>query len=390
MKRFPILGLIVVLAVGLAGGALAFTAPHASAAIDLSARGPSVGVDRDNNQFVFWKGSTNTNLYEAVWTAATGSWSSGAINLGDVGNNLASAPSVAVATVGEGFLSGDTRYGAQFVFWRGSTDDLWYAFWAGQWYGAFEVPGPSNVASTPSAAFNNIFDEWGSGGSEVTVFWQGTDGLLYFIRLTNPLGGLFGLSGTPQWVGPHEATYSGASLGTLGSPPAASNTSEVGFNLSGAVVDGHGIVTWHGSTNNSLWYVPYTIGESGDLTIRSNATKSGWDNLNGGPSTDEEYALTASDSNNGPARWDFAWQDSEHNLQFQTSQLSLFNPPEQLTADGSLASAPSIGYWGGNDTGSDPQYHIFYKGQDGYLHEWFFNSATGWHSYSYPQFGVLG
>jgi hypothetical protein len=91
-------------------------APKSSAAlqtpaVDLSAKGPSVGVDVNNNQFVFWKGSTNTKLREAVYTADTGSWSNGTIDLRGVGPDLASQPSVAVANFG-GFLSGGHRYGA--------------------------------------------------------------------------------------------------------------------------------------------------------------------------------------------------------------------------------------------------------------------------------------
>jgi hypothetical protein len=386
MKRFVILGLTVVLTVGIIAAALAFAVPKSSAAIDLSARGPSVGVDDDNNQFVFWKG-TNNQLEEAFYTAATNTWSSTAIDLRSVGFNMNSAPSVAVQNLGGGFLSGGQRYGAQFVFWRGTTNDLWYAYWAGSWQGAFEVPGVTNVASTPSAAFNNIRGSWGPGYSEISIFWQGTDGFLWYIRLTNPLGGVDGISGSPQFVGPHQATFFGESLGTLGSPPGASNTSIAGFTAGGGV-NGQGAVTWKGATNSNLWYVPYSISlKTGDLTITNIAQKvSKWD-INGGPSAVEEYFTTQQTSG---LLFDLAWQDNNHDIEYASSDLSTYFQGSNALGAYPAASAPSIGYWQGNSL-TDTRIYIFYKGQDGYLHEEYYNQTQQkWHAYSYPQYGTLG
>lgn len=406
MKRFVILGLTVVLTVGIMAAALAFAVHKTSAAlqpaaIDLSAKGPSVGVDNDNNQFVFWKG-TNQQLEEAVYNADTGTFN-GPNDLRSVGSDMASAPSVAVQNFGGGFLSGGHRFGAQFVFWRGTTNDLWYAYWAGSWQGAFEVPGVANVASTPSAAFNNIQNVWGPGKSEVTIFWQGTDGLLWYIRLTDPLGGVDGISGSSQFVGPHQATFFGDSLGTLGSPPGASNTSIATFAMDGGILNGRGLVTWKGSTNSDFWFVPYTIDmNSGDLTINNIAKNvanevphpAGWNDVNGGPSAVEEYFSTAQ---TGGTIFDLAWQDSNHDIEFAHISGDQTNPnPTGFSNAGPLgiplplaASAPSIGYWEGNSL-TDQRYYIFYKGQDEILHEENWNPTEGhWASHSYPQFGTL-
>jgi hypothetical protein len=399
MKRFIILGLTVVLtAVGITAGALAFAVPKTSAATDLSARGPSVGVDFNDNQFVFWRGQ-NQELEEAVYNASTGTFNGN--NLSNLSSNMGSEPTVAVANFG-GFLSGGTRFGAQFVFWKGTSNGLWYTFWDGSWHTPIQVPGATNVTATPSAAFNSIRNEWGPGNSEVTVFWESsTDGTLWFVRLTDPLGGHDNgdgthIAGSPQFTSPHEATFAGETLGTLGSAPGASNSSVATIGQAGNTANGQGQVTWNGFTTSSLWYVPYSISlQTGDLTITNiakNAASHGWNNVNGGPSATQEYALSTLDN---IYMYDLTWQDNNHDIEYAsasadptTGDLNEFQSPNALGAS-PAASAPTIGYWFGNDPLFDAHIYIFYKGQDGFLHEEYFNSSA-WHAYYYPQFGILG
>jgi hypothetical protein len=410
MKRFILSGLTVVLAVGLTLGALAFIAPHANAArrtaaipsVDYSAPGPSVGVDRQDNQFVFWKGSTNTKLWEAVYTAGSG-WSSGAIDLGNVGSNLASEPSVAVANFG-GFLtspSGNVRDGAQFVAWNNGSGNLFWAYWAGSvssrgsgWVSKGSVPGVSNASGTPSVAFNNHSDEWGPGGSEISIWYEGNDSHLYFVRIADPLGGTNGIGGSLHYYGPFQATFNGQSLGQLGSNPGASDSAPAGY---GPFVDspGEGQVEWNGATNNSLYYVQYQVDfSSGGITITSPSIKiDGWDGL-GHPDTTVEYLPAQTLSAAPVVVFDSAWEDvNNHGLDFGFNSPGEFLASQNLPLTlGNLGSAPSIGYWPGanaNPNSTNPHYYIFFTGQDGLLHEEFYNGST-WKDYKFSQFGQLG
>jgi len=167
-------------------------------------------------------------------------------------------------------------------------------------------------------------------------------------------------------------------------------------------------VAWKSSTNSDLWVVPYSINQTGDLTITniaSNVAKEathGWNNVNGGPSTTEEFALTA---RHGQYLWDFAWQDSRHDIDYASAPgpLTKTGDPHEWQVPFPLsdkpadraASAPSIGYWASPllDPLFHAELHIYYKGQDGFLHEFLFNqseSSKGWQDFSYPQLGKLG
>ena len=390
MNRFVMFSLKVVLTLGTLAAALVFAVPKTSAApqtpeaVDFSARGPSVGVDFNDNQFVFWRG-TNNQLEEAVYNADQGTFN-GPNDLQKVTTTMESEPSVAVADFG-GY--GTDRFGAQFVFWKGPSNELWYAYWiGGTWQGAFEASSVANVASTPSAVFNNVRGKWGPGNSEITVFWQGTDGFLWYIRMTDP-------TGAQTFTAAHQATYNGQSLGTLGSAPGASNSSPGGVE-SGTGFNGHGIVTWKGATNSNLWYVPYEIDpNTGNLTIESVAQGvSKWDDVNGATSATEEYAFSAGTN---IQNWELAWQDNNQDLEYiKATDLTSYASPSQVPGASDLGSAPSIGYWGGISPNTYHYDYIFWKGLDSYLHEAYYNGAQDaagdpnfWHVYSYPQFGLL-
>jgi hypothetical protein len=326
-----------------------------ASAADYAARGPSAGADQFGDQFVFWRGSTNSELYEAYYSAYTNSWS-GALNLSQMGK-LGSEPSVAVSDSG-GYLSNGNRMGAQYVYWKGNNGHLWYAYWAGSWNGAFDT-GIGNIASQPSAVFNDV-----GGVPQVTVFWESTtDSSLSYVRIANPA------SANPTYYGPHPATFNGQGFGTLGSSPGASNSTPT--SIGG---DGYGVVAWKGSTNQNLWEVSYSINwQDGALSFDSLPFKaSQWGNLNSGPSVTAVYTTSQN-------TWYYVWEDSSQNLYFAIAS----EPAGKL--DSGLGSAPSIAW----SAATFSDVYVFWKGQDGYLKEAFFNGTT-WKSYSYPSFGILG
>lgn len=333
-----------------------------AAATDYAARGPSVGADEYADQFVFWRGSTNSELYEAFYNKHTNTWW-GPINLWQMGT-LGSEPTVAAADVG-GYLHNGYRIGAQYVYWKGNDGDLWYAYWAGSWYGPIDT-GIGNIASEPSAAFNDV-----GGSSQVTVFWKSTlDDSLWYVRITNPA------SGAPTYYGPHAATYKGQGFGVLGSSPGASESAPTGPG------PGAGIVTWKGSTNKNLYEADYSINAvSGALSFTSGPLKTSYNNLNGGPSCTLEYNIN---NINNMLDYYYAWEDSYQNLWFGSGPSATVQPAQKIIKGG-LGSAPSIAW----SAGTPNDKYIFWKGQDGYLKEAYFNGAA-WKYYSYSQFGILG
>lgn len=75
----------------------------------------------NDHQYVFWRGE-NGDVYEAYYT---GSWH-GPTDMHSKygwGGNIASAPSVAVASDG-----------TEYVFWRGTQGDIYEAYYNGSWY----------------------------------------------------------------------------------------------------------------------------------------------------------------------------------------------------------------------------------------------------------------
>jgi hypothetical protein len=328
-------------------------------AADNAARGPSAGADQFGDQFVFWRGSTNDRLYEAVHNAYTNSWSSGAIEITQMGQ-LGSEPAVAVSNVG-GYLSNGNRMGAQYVYWEGMNGDLWYGYWTGSWNGPYDT-GISDIASEPAAAFNDI-----GGASQVSVFWKSTtDNSLWYVRIANPA------SPSPTLFGPHAATDNGNGMGALGSSPGVSNSQPT----SGTVLHGPGEVTWKGSTDSGFWRAQYTIDAvTGALTFITGPVQiTQYNQINSGPSAAEEAN-----------QFFYTWEDSNFNLWFGGENEIGIMRQEELDGE-NMGSAPAIAWSAAND-GAD--FYIFWKGQDGNLHEAFYN-GTVWNYYSYPQFGILG
>lgn len=65
--------------------------------------------------------------------------------------------------------------------------------------------------------------------------------------------------------------------------------------------------------------------------------------------------------------------------------LRIANPASSNPMDGGLGSAPTIAW----SAAVPSQLFVFWKGQDGYLNESFYNGAS-WKHYSFPGFGILG
>jgi hypothetical protein len=126
------------------------------------ASAPAAIVDSALNQEdIFWAG-TDGHLWRERWA---GEWAGpDELAMGSLG----SAPSVAA-------WPGETRNtpGQLDVFWKGSGDNrLWEAVLDRTWQGPRSIPGVSNVASAPTASVNAAHDR-------EDIYWIGTDDHLW-------------------------------------------------------------------------------------------------------------------------------------------------------------------------------------------------------------------
>lgn len=114
-----------------------------------------------NQEDIFWTG-TDGHLWQEVWV---GEWAGpDELAMGSLG----SAPSVAVWPSATRNTPGQLD-----VFWKGSGDDrLWEAVMDHTWQGPRSVPGVSNVASAPAAVVNAARDQ-------EEIYWIGTDNRLW-------------------------------------------------------------------------------------------------------------------------------------------------------------------------------------------------------------------
>jgi len=87
---------------------------------------PTVAVASNGDQFVFWKGTDN-NLWQAVKRGGGGWQGPTRPGMGPLGSN----PDTGV-----------DGSGATYVYWKGTDDNLWRGYWNGtKWAGPEEVPG---------------------------------------------------------------------------------------------------------------------------------------------------------------------------------------------------------------------------------------------------------
>jgi hypothetical protein len=132
--------------------------PGVSNAASAPAAVVNTALDRED---IYWTGTDN-QLWEEVWA---GKWSgSHAIGMGLLG----SAPSVAVWPS----VTRNTP-GQEDVFWKGSGDmRLWEAVMNNGWEGPRSVPEVSNVASAPAVVINAALNQ-------EDIYWTGTDSHLW-------------------------------------------------------------------------------------------------------------------------------------------------------------------------------------------------------------------
>jgi hypothetical protein len=141
---------------------------------------PGVAVAPAGPQYVFWKGTDN-NLQEGFWDGTRWNGPTG-LGMGPLG----SEPTAGV--------DGQNR---QYVFWKGTDNGLWEAWWDGtRWNGPIAL-GMGPLGSAPGVAV-------AAAGMQY-VFWKGTDNGLWEAWW----------DGT-RWNGPTEL-----GMGPLGSKPTA-------------------------------------------------------------------------------------------------------------------------------------------------------------------------
>jgi hypothetical protein len=131
---------------------------------------PAVIFTPDGGQLlVFWPGA-NGDLWEAWYTYSLGYW---LVQDLTAANGLQGAGS-AVSTPSVTFTPGG---GQQLVFWRGSNDDLWEAWYTvalSRWYsedlstGLLGGAGQGTLASSPTVILT-------PGGGQQLTFWEGTN-----------------------------------------------------------------------------------------------------------------------------------------------------------------------------------------------------------------------
>jgi hypothetical protein len=138
------------------------------------ASSPSVAVSSDGNEYMFWAG-TNGDIYEAYFTASSGTWNTQDMTSAQSWGSTTSAVSVGVNP------SNDQQY----VFWRGTNGDLYEGYYkSGGWNGPQDLNTVfgfgNNIASAPSVAV-------ASDGNEY-VYWRGTEGDIYEAYFTASSG----------------------------------------------------------------------------------------------------------------------------------------------------------------------------------------------------------
>jgi hypothetical protein len=209
-------------------------------------RSPAAAVDPNGNRYVFWK-NTGGGLEETWYNASSASWSSAAtVDNSDGGGlgPLGSAPSVAISPTEH---DGTNYY--QYVFWEGTDQNLWEAYWNGSWNGPVDL-GDGPLGSQPTAGID--------ANGHLYVFWENT----------NPNRGLeeTDYNGS-SWSGAFQVTNSsGDSLGPLGSAPtvAVSETQDSGG-------DGYQYVFWEGTGGADLWEAYWNGSWNGPIDLGDGA-----------------------------------------------------------------------------------------------------------------------
>jgi LasA protease len=247
--------------------------PSALPAINNAASAPSAVINAPRDEEDVWWEGTDSQLYIQYWA---GQWY-GPVRLGM--GPLGSGPSGAVWPSG-------TRNpaGQEDVFWHGAGNNgLWEAIFTpgSGWSGPYELPNISNAASAPSAVINAARDE-------EDVWWEGTDGQLY-IQYWNG-----------QWNGPVQL-----GMGPLGSAPSGAVWPSGTRNPAGQED-----VFWKGSGNNGLWEAIFSpsSGWSGPYQVPGvNNVASAPTAVINGPRDEEDIFWKGTDNQLWETEWAGGW-----------------------------------------------------------------------------------
>jgi hypothetical protein len=334
LRKLLAVPLSVILLIGLAITVAILRAVPAYAA-DYSGPGPAVGADGNGNEYVFWKGTGNNQLFQSYFN---GSWH-GPQEIKGMGP-LGSEPAVAISG-----LAHSGPYFYQYVFWKGTDGHLWYAVWSGAWHGPYDL-GMGTLGSGPSATSN--------GQGDVIVAWQGGDNDLWSTYSNDP-------TDPSSW-----SKASNAGQGPLGSRPSLGYT-DLDIHTSQA--------WWEGSGNRGLWYGLTSGGKpkelSGTAPMGSEPSSTVIGNLGEAPAPTEIFW-------EGSAGAPTLWAD-----EFDPENGSSSGPFEPDRAFGDLGSAPSGAFF------SPDEYIVFWFGRNDIMYEGYFNEGT-WSLHSFPSWGNVG
>jgi hypothetical protein len=282
---------------------------------------PSVALAGDGTQLVYWQG-TGGHLWEA-WYGG-GAWN-GPVDLSKSwpgSGQVGSSPSVVVLANGD-----------QHVFWRGTDNHVWQAWFNGAWHGPADWDSLGTVTASPTATVN-------SAGKAV-IYWQ------------NAVGDLASATWNGSWNGPADLSAAWGNTGLLASAPSVAISADGSTQLA----------FWRGGNGHLMeaWYVGGWYGPA-DLSARWGSAGL----LAGAPSV----AVTP----DGSAQLVF-WQGINGHL-WEAWYTGAWNGPIDLTAS-----------WGGSTVGSAPsvwvspdstQQTVFWRGADGHLEEaWYAGSWNG-------------
>jgi|HubBroStandDraft_6_1064221.scaffolds.fasta_scaffold56215_2 hypothetical protein len=366
-SSLALVGLLVVAAGAITGLQVLSALPALAASV--SARGPSAAVDSFENEYVFWKG-TDGNLWEALHNSYTNRWSTHDLKMGPLG----SEPTVAVTNqVFRG--PGGKLFNAVYVYWRGTSGGLFFAYWNGHWH-ASDL-GIKPICSQPSATFvTSPF------GPKIVIFWKGlgVSGSCSRGPDINKLWYAFSTSFPP--TGPGD--YSGPTLDThaqfVGSSP--SITTVRSTCAPDALCDKYVVIAWQG-TSGYLWEEVWNQA-NGDVSGPTRDTRAGV--IGSAPSVG---AISLEVGSSAPVdTWDVTWRGTSGHLLYahpSTANINVGAIPFGASS-GALGSAPTIAE-GQKGTGPPADFHdifIFWKGGPPHsnLFEAFYNGHSGhWHIY---------
>jgi hypothetical protein len=249
-------------------------------------------------------------------------------------------PSIASSTEAIAMASTSDSTGNQFLFWEGQNGALWYAVYTpaeSSWSSSPASPGYSPMGSQPNAVTVTV------GSTEyVYVFWQGTDGNLWYAYGVVSQGNATTATSIGSWSGPNPLV----GLAPLGSSPAVTNVTTGGQ----AGID----VFWEGS-NGNLWSAVLS-GAGSSLSLKSGPTSLGDGPLGSAPTAGSDSAGNVyvywQGSGNNTHVWE-AWYDE--------ATASWAGPIDLGTWTGNTASPSSVAV----DSAGDQ--YIFWQGQNGSL-----------------------